>query len=155
MIAEELENKGALLLQKREEYRQRVDLQIDGQLADSKPDDLRVVVASSEYKPLVDTKSILSSNDPVSDIKHSIQYPGYEKQPPWIKNVVTEHCQFKAQLKKLEKEVADKDAILNVTKETREFANNSKEAIDKLAATNNQLQTRNDELVELEQKLQD
>ena len=36
MIADELENKGALLLQKREQYRQKLDLQIDGQLADPK-----------------------------------------------------------------------------------------------------------------------
>lgn len=134
MIADELENKGALLLQKREQYRQKVDLKIDGQLADTKP---------------------LDVNDSINDIKHSIQYPGYERQPPWIKNVVTEHCQFKATIKKLEKEVADKDAILNVTKETRVFANSSKETIDKLTDSNDQLQTRNEELVQLEQKLQD
>jgi hypothetical protein len=61
--------------------------------------------------------------------------------------VVTEHCHFKAAIKKLEKEVADKDAILNVTKETRQYANNSKETIDGLAATNQQLTIRNEELV--------
>ena len=133
MIADELENKGALLLQKREQYRQKVDQQVDGQLGDSK----------------------LDLTDPIIDAKHSIQYPGYGTQPPWIKNVVTEHCLYKATIKKLEKDVADKDAILNVTKETRVFANNSKEAIDELTAANNQLQARNDELVQLEQKLQD
>ena len=34
--------------------------------------------------------------------------------------MVTEHCQFKAQIKKLEKEVAEKSALLDVTKETRD-----------------------------------
>ena len=89
-----------------------MELKIDGKLADTKAD----------------------VTDTINDIKHSLQYPGYERQPPWIKNVVTEHCQFKATIKKLEKDLADKDAILNVTRETRYFAESSKETIDGLTS---------------------
>ena len=95
------------------------------------------------------------STEMINDAKHRTEYPGYERQPGWIKNVVTEHCHFKAAIKRLEKEVADKDAILNVTKETRVYANNSKETIDGLETSNKVLQTRNEELELLQKNHQD
>ena len=50
MIAEELENKGALLLQKREEYSQKVQMKIDGHQVDT----------------------TTNMTEAISDIKHSI-----------------------------------------------------------------------------------
>lgn len=71
-------DKSALLESKRREYQQAVADRVEGQGSCS-----------------LDTSGFESKK---SDLNHSISitYPGYDRQPAWIKNVVTEHCQYKA-----------------------------------------------------------